>query len=86
MVMTDNQEDTDRYWNAIINNGGEESHCGWCTDRWGFAWQITPRALIEATTDPDRAAAKRAMEAMMTMNKIDIATIEAARRGEPATK
>lgn len=82
MVVTENQEETDRYWNAIIDNGGEESQCGWCTDRWGFAWQITPRALLDATTDPDRAAAKRAMDAMMTMRKIDIAAIEKARRGE----
>lgn len=79
MILTENQEDTDRYWNAIVANGGEESQCGWCKDRWGFSWQITPRALLEATTSPDRAAAKRAMEAMMTMKKIDIATIEAAR-------
>jgi predicted 3-demethylubiquinone-9 3-methyltransferase (glyoxalase superfamily) len=70
------------YWDAIVGNGGQESACGWCKDRWGFSWQITPRVLLEATTDPDRAAAKRAMEAMMTMRKIDIATIEAARRGE----
>jgi predicted 3-demethylubiquinone-9 3-methyltransferase (glyoxalase superfamily) len=82
MVLTDNQEDTDRYWNAIVGNGGQESACGWCKDRWGFSWQITPRVLLAATTDPDPAAAKRAMEAMMTMKKIDIATIEAARRGE----
>ena len=82
MVLTDNQAETDRYWNAIVGNGGQESACGWCKDRWGFSWQITPRALLEATTDPDRAAAKRAMQAMMTMRKIDIATIEAARRGE----
>ena len=82
MVLTDNQEETDRYWNAIVGNGGQESACGWCKDRWGFSWQITPRVLLDATTDPDRAAAKRAMEAMMTMGKIDIATIEAARRGE----
>ena len=82
MVLTENQEDTDRYWNAIVGNGGEESQCGWCKDRWGFSWQIVPRALMEAMKDPDRAAAKRAMEAMMTMKKIDIATIEAARRGE----
>jgi len=81
-IATDTQEETDRYWNAIVSNGGEESACGWCKDRWGFSWQITPRVLLEATTDPDRAAAKRAMEAMMTMKKIDIATIEAARRGE----
>ena len=82
MVLTENQEETDRYWNAIVGNGGQESACGWCKDRWGFSWQITPRVLLDATTDPDRAAAKRAMEAMMTMGKIDIATIEAARRGE----
>ena len=82
MVVTENQEETDRYWNAIVGNGGQESECGWCKDKWGYSWQITPRVLLEATTDPDRAAAKRAMEAMMTMRKIDIATIEAARRGE----
>jgi len=82
MVVTENQEETDRYWNAIVSNGGEESACGWCKDRWGFSWQITPRVLLEATTDPDRDAAKRAMDAMMTMGKIDIAAIEAARRGE----
>ena len=82
MVLTENQEETDRYWNAIVGNGGKESACGWCKDRWGFSWQITPRKLLEATTDPDRAAAKRAMEAMMTMRKIDIAKIEAAHRGE----
>lgn len=81
MVLTDNQEDTDRYWNAIVGNGGEESWCGWCRDRWGFSWQITPRVLLEATNDSDRAAAKRAMDAMMTMKKIDIAAIEAAHRG-----
>ncbi|MGN6278779.1 MAG: VOC family protein [Sphingomonas sp.] len=84
MVLTEDQEETDRYWNAIVGNGGAESMCGWCKDRWGFSWQITPRALIEATTDSDKAAAKRAMEAMMTMKKIDIATIEAARKGETA--
>ena len=86
MILTENQEDTDRYWNAIVDNGGEESQCGWCKDRWGFSWQITPRVLLDATTDPDRAAAKRAMEAMMKMKKIDIATIEAARRGAKADK
>jgi predicted 3-demethylubiquinone-9 3-methyltransferase (glyoxalase superfamily) len=80
-VATDDQEETDRLWNAIVGNGGQESACGWCKDKWGLSWQITPRALIEATTDPDRAAAKRAFDAMMTMRKIDIATIEAARRG-----
>lgn len=78
-VLTDDQEETDRYWDAIIGNGGTESQCGWCKDRWGFSWQITPRALMAAMTDPDRAAAKRAMEAMMTMRRIDIAKIEAAR-------
>jgi predicted 3-demethylubiquinone-9 3-methyltransferase (glyoxalase superfamily) len=82
-VYTDDQEETDRYWNAIVGNGGAESACGWCKDRWGFSWQITPRVLIEAISDPDRAAAKRAMDAMMTMGKIDIATIERARAGEP---
>ena len=82
MVETQDQAETDRYWDAIVRNRGAESACGWCKDRWGFSWQITPRVLLEATTDPDRAAAKRAMEAMMTMRKIDIAAIEAARRGE----
>ena len=82
MVLTEDQEETDRYWDAIVGNGGEESACGWCKDRWGFSWQITPRALLEATTDPDRAAARRAMEAIMTMGKIDIAAIEAARAGK----
>ena len=81
MVLTENQEETDCYWDAIVGNGGKESQCGWCKDRWGFSWQITPRVLLEATTDPDRAAAKRVMEAMMTMRKIEIAAIEAARRG-----
>jgi len=79
-IVTDNQVETDRYWNAILDNGGAESACGWCKDRWGLSWQITPRALLDATTDPDRAAAKRAFEAMMKMKKIDIAAIEAARR------
>ena len=83
MVMTDAQGETDRYWDAIVGNGGAESECGWCKDRWGFSWQITPRALMEAMADPDRAAAKRSMEAMMTMQKIDIATIERARSGAP---
>ena len=80
-VMTDDQAETDRYWNAIIANGGSESACGWCKDRWGFSWQIVPRALMAAMKDPDRAAAKRAMDAMMTMRRIDIAKIEAARAG-----
>ena len=83
MVFTDNQEETDRYWNAITQNGGEESDCGWCRDRWGFSWQITPRALMKAMANPDKGAAKRTMEAMMTMKKIDIAAIEAAERGQP---
>ena len=84
MVLTDSQAETDRLWNTIVDGGGTESMCGWCKDRWGFSWQITPRVLLEATTDPDRAAAKRAMEAMMTMRKIDIAKIEAARAGKTA--
>jgi predicted 3-demethylubiquinone-9 3-methyltransferase (glyoxalase superfamily) len=82
MVLTENQDETDRYWNAITQNGGEESACGWCKDKWGFSWQITPRVLLEATTSPDKAAAKRAFDAMMTMRKIDVAIIEAAVRGE----
>ena len=82
MVMTENQEETDRYWNAIVGNGGQESACGWCKDKWGFSWQITPRVLLEATTHPDKEAAKRAFAAMMTMHKIDIAKIEAALKGE----
>ena len=80
-MPTEDQAETDRYWNAIVGNGGAESACGWCKDKWGLSWQITPRALLRATTDSDRAAAKRAFEAMMKMKKIDIATIEAARRG-----
>jgi predicted 3-demethylubiquinone-9 3-methyltransferase (glyoxalase superfamily) len=80
-VYTEDQQETDRYWKAITGNGGEESQCGWCKDRFGLSWQIVPRALQEAFTDPDTAAAKRAMEAMMAMKKIDIATIEAARAG-----
>jgi 2-polyprenyl-6-hydroxyphenyl methylase/3-demethylubiquinone-9 3-methyltransferase len=80
-VMTEDQEETDRLWNAIVGNGGQESACGWCKDRWGVSWQITPRVLTEAYTDPDRAAARRAFDAMMTMTRIDIAAIEAARRG-----
>ncbi|RWI29913.1 MAG: VOC family protein [Mesorhizobium sp.] len=78
MVLTEDQEETDRYWNAIVGNGGSESACGWCKDRWGFSWQITPKRLMELTTSPDRAKAKRAMEAMMTMKKIEIAALEAA--------
>jgi 2-polyprenyl-6-hydroxyphenyl methylase/3-demethylubiquinone-9 3-methyltransferase len=80
-VATDDQAETDRLWNAIISNGGKASECGWCQDKWGLSWQITPRALIEACTSPDRAAAKRAFDAMMTMTKIDVAAIEKARRG-----
>ena len=80
-VATADQAETDRYWNAIVGNGGQESECGWCKDKWGLSWQITPLALTEAITDSDPAAAKRAFDAMMTMRKIDIATIEAARRG-----
>jgi 2-polyprenyl-6-hydroxyphenyl methylase/3-demethylubiquinone-9 3-methyltransferase len=80
-VATDDQAETDRLWSAIVGNGGQESECGWCKDKWGLSWQITPRALIAAIADPDPAAAKRAFEAMMKMRKIDIATIEAARRG-----
>ena len=80
-IQTEDQAETDRLWNAIVSNGGEESQCGWCKDKWGLSWQITPRVLIEATTDSDKAAAKRAFDAMMKMKKIDIATIEAARRG-----
>ena len=80
-IATVDQAETDRYWNAIVNNGGKESDCGWCKDRWGLSWQITPIALTKAISDPDPAAAKRAFDAMMTMQKIDIATIEAARRG-----
>lgn len=81
-VHTDTQEETDRYWNAIVGNGGQESMCGWCKDKWGLNWQITPRALLDAVTGADKAAARRAFEAMMTMKKIDIAAIEAATRGE----
>jgi len=84
MVVTEDQEETDRYWNAIVDNGGEESACGWCKDKWGFSWQITPRVLLEANKNPDRAAAGRAFQAMMTMGKIDIAKIEAALRGATA--
>src|ERR1041384_3957618 len=80
-IATDDQAETDRYWNAIVGNGGQESARGWGKDRWGISWQITPRVLTEAITDPDRAAAKRAFDAMMKMKKIDIAAIEAARRG-----
>jgi 2-polyprenyl-6-hydroxyphenyl methylase/3-demethylubiquinone-9 3-methyltransferase len=80
-VATDDQAETDRLWNAIVGNGGQESQCGWCKDKWGLSWQITPRALVAAISNPDRAAAKRAFEAMMQMRKIDIAAIESALRG-----
>ena len=80
-VATADQAETDRYWNAIVGNGGQESDCGWCKDRWGLSWQITPRVLTEAIADPDPEVARRAFEAMMTMRKIDVAAIEAARRG-----
>ncbi|RRV16988.1 VOC family protein [Pseudomonas saudiphocaensis] len=80
-VATDDQAETDRLWAAIVDNGGQESECGWCKDKWGLSWQITPRVLTAAYTSPDRAAAKRAFEAMMGMRKIDIATIEAALKG-----
>lgn len=79
-IATDDQEETDRLWNAIVGNGGQESECGWCKDRWGLSWQISPRALTSAVFGPDRAAAKRAFDAMMTMKKIDIATIDKAVR------
>jgi 2-polyprenyl-6-hydroxyphenyl methylase/3-demethylubiquinone-9 3-methyltransferase len=79
-IATEDQAETDRLWNAIVGNGGEESACGWCKDKRGVSWQITPQALLDAISDPDRAAAKRAFDAMMTMKKIDMAAIEAARR------
>ena len=81
-IATDDQAETDRYWNAIVGNGGEESVCGWCKDKWGISWQITPRVLTDVMTGDDKDAAKRAFEAMMTMKKIDVAAIEAAIRGE----
>ena len=80
MIATDTQEETDRYWNAIVGNGGKESECGWCKDRWGLSWQITPRALTDALAKGGDEA-KRAFAAMMTMRKIDVAAIDAARRG-----
>ena len=83
-IITEDQEETDRYWNAIVDNGGQESQCGWCKDKWGVSWQITPRVLMDATTGSDKEAAKRAFEAMMPMKKIDVATIERAVAGEPA--
>ena len=81
MIATEDQAETDRYWNAIVGHGGQESECGWCKDKWGISWQITPVALTKAFTSSDRIAAKRAFDAMMTMRKIDIASIEAAFRG-----
>ena len=83
-VFTDTQEETDHYWNAIVGHGGAESMCGWCKDRWGFSWQIVPQALNDGMKDPNPEAARRVMEAMMTMRKLDIARIEAARAGETA--
>lgn len=81
-VATDTQEETDRYWNAIVGNGGAESACGWCKDKWGLNWQITPRVLTEGMSDPDAAVRARVFTAMMTMHKIDHAAIEAAARGD----
>ena len=80
-VVTEDQAETDRYWNAIVGNGGQESMCGWCKDKWGVNWQITPRLLAENMDNPDKAAARRVFEAMMKMKKIDVAAIDAARRG-----
>lgn len=80
MVITDSQDETDRYWDAIIGNGGVENACGWCKDRWGFSWQITPRLLLDLTTSTDRDLAKRAFEVMMTMTKIDLSALEAIAR------
>ena len=81
-VYTDDQEETDRYWNAIVGGGGKESMCGWCEDKWGLSWQIVPRRLLAVLTNPDKDAARRGSQAMMTMRKIDIATIERAVAGE----
>lgn len=80
-VCTKDQAETDRYWDAIVGNGGQESECGWCKDKWGLSWQITPAILLQAIANPDPAVAKRAFDAMMQMKKIDVATIEAAIRG-----
>lgn len=80
-IATKDQAETDRYWNAIVNNGGQESECGWCKDKWGLSWQITPVVLSQGVADPDPAVAKRVFDAMMTMRKIDVAAIEKARRG-----
>jgi 2-polyprenyl-6-hydroxyphenyl methylase/3-demethylubiquinone-9 3-methyltransferase len=82
-VYSDSQDETDRCWNAIVGNGGEESQCGWCKDKFGLSWQIVPRALLNAFADPDRATAKRAMDAMIRMKRIGIVAIERARAGEP---
>ena len=84
VVITEDQAETDRYWNAIVGNGGQESMCGWCKDKWGVSWQITPRILAENMDNPDKAAAKRVFEAMMSMKKIDIAALEAAAEAAPA--
>ena len=84
VVVTEDQAETDKYWNAIVGNGGQESMCGWCKDKWGVSWQITPRILAEAMASADPARAKRIFEAMMTMKKIDVAALEAAAAGEPA--
>ena len=81
MVVTETQEETDRYWDAIIGNGGAESACGWCKDRWGFSWQITPKRLLDLMANSEPDVAKRVFEAMMTMTRIDIATLEVAARG-----
>ena len=84
VVVTEDQAETDRYWNAIVDNGGQESMCGWCKDKWGVSWQITPRILAENMDHPDKARAKRVFEAMMKMKKIDIAALEAAANAVPA--
>jgi predicted 3-demethylubiquinone-9 3-methyltransferase (glyoxalase superfamily) len=84
VILTDSQEETDRYWEAITGNGGAASECGWCSDRWGYSWQVTPRVLMEGTTHSDPDVARRVFEAMMTMGKIDHARIEAALKGENA--
>ncbi|HEX8302855.1 VOC family protein [Sphingomonas sp.] len=81
MIVTEDQEETDRLWSAIVGNGGQESQCGWCKDKWGFSWQISPRVLLDLLTDSDPGRSKRGFEAMMTMKKIDIARIEAAANG-----
>ena len=84
-IVTEDQEETDRLWNAIVGNGGEESQCGWCKDKWGFSWQISPRVLLDSMSDKDPGRARRASEAMLKMKKIDIAAIEAAMDAEPAS-